>query len=188
MNVALPLILAVASSLSFAVPTGVPTDAASEAVLAAPQEPQGQDGKKGKKDAEKDQKEHPAEHGAWGTDHAAAMAAAKKEKKPVLLLFTGSDWCPPCKKLHAEVFASDEFKAWAKDKVVLLELDFPRNKEQPAELAKQNKELQKEFKVSGYPTVIFVDAKGKKLHSSSGYGGEGVAAWIKKVEKDLKKK
>ena len=40
-----------------------------------------------------------AEEG-WLVDFAKAKAQSAKEGKPVLMEFTGSDWCPPCKALH----------------------------------------------------------------------------------------
>ncbi len=42
----------------------------------------------------------------WNTDYENTLTKAKIEKKGVLLLFTGSDWCPPCKKLHSAIFES----------------------------------------------------------------------------------
>lgn len=77
----------------------------------------------------------PAAEGVkWFTDLPAAVAEATKSKKPLLVDFTGSDWCGWCIKLKKEVFDTAEFKTWAADKVVLVEIDFPRKKAQsPAE-------------------------------------------------------
>ncbi len=145
------------------------------------------EGEKKEKEKEKEGKTAAAE-GAWLTDHKTALAAAKKAKKPVLMVFTGSDWCPPCKKLHHDVFESEAFKAWAPKNVVLLELDFPRKKELPKEQKQHNDKLKNEFKVTGFPTVIALDAKGKKLHEQSGFGGGSAEDWIKKFEKEIGKK
>jgi len=84
----------------------------------------------------------------WLTDYKAALKAARKGNQIVLVDFTGSDWCGWCIKLDHEVFETDEFRAWAKKKkVVLLKLDFPRHKELPAELKKQNEELAEPHRV-----------------------------------------
>jgi protein disulfide-isomerase len=125
-----------------------------------------------------------AAEGAWLTDYKAALAKAKKEKKVVLADFTGSDWCGWCIKLKDEVFSKPEFQAWADDNVVLLELDFPKQTPQSDELKKQNQELQKEFGIQGFPTIVFLDAKGKKL-GQSGYVEGGPEAWIAAAEKEL---
>ena len=83
-----------------------------------------------------------------------------------------------------EVFSQPEFQAWAADNVVLLELDFPKHTPQSDELKKQNQELQKEFAIEGFPTIVFLDAKGKKV-GQSGYVEGGPAAWIAAAEKEL---
>lgn len=126
-----------------------------------------------------------AAEATWLTSYTDALAKAKEQNKPVLADFTGSDWCGWCKKLKAEVFDTDEFKAWAEKNVVLLELDFPRSIEQPAELKGQNSGLQERFKVKGFPTVIFLDAEGKEL-ARTGYVKGGPKAWIAEAEGKLK--
>jgi protein disulfide-isomerase len=120
----------------------------------------------------------------WLTDHAAAMKAAKDGKKAVIMDFTGSDWCGWCVKLDKEVFSTPEFKAWAKDKVVLLEVDFPQGKPQSKELQAQNQKLQEQFKIEGYPTIVVTDASGKEL-GRLGYEQGGPAVWTASADKLL---
>jgi protein disulfide-isomerase len=122
---------------------------------------------------------------AWLTNYEAVRARAKKERKPILADFTGSDWCGWCIKLKKEVFDTPEFREWAKENVVLLEVDFPRGKAQSEELKRQNKELAAKFGIRGYPTVLFLDARGQVL-GRSGYMEGGPAAWIKHADKQLK--
>lgn len=96
----------------------------------------------------------------WHTDLDEVHQLSEKSGKPIFGFFTGSDWCGWCHKLQREVFAKDAFIKWANDEVILMELDFPRKTALPADLAKQNRELQQAFKVTGYPTVwIFNTAK-----------------------------
>lgn len=94
-----------------------------------------------------------AENEGWLVNVEEAYAISKKTGKPILANFTGSDWCGWCKRLTASVFIQDEFKKWAADNVVLLELDFPRKKVLPAEIQQQNAGMQQAFQVRGYPTV-----------------------------------
>lgn len=123
-----------------------------------------------------------AAEGEWLTDFAKAKEKAKAENRMILLDFTGSDWCPPCKALHKNVFTSAEFLEYAKKNLVLVEVDFPRNKAQSSELKKANSELAKKFGIEAYPTVIVLSSSGKELSKHAGYGGEKAKEFIAKLE------
>ena len=119
----------------------------------------------------------------WLVDFAKAKAQSTKEGKPILMEFTGSDWCPPCKALHKNVLTSDVFKKQVPAKLVLLKLDNPRDKskQSPEEIA-QYKKLSKEYKVSGVPTIIIADANGKEQHRQVGYSSRQTAQqWVSKL-------
>jgi protein disulfide-isomerase len=118
----------------------------------------------------------------WSEDYAKSVAKAKAEKKMVLIDFTGSDWCPPCKKMAKEVFGQQEFSDYAKDKLVLVELDFPNAKSQPAEVKQQNQKLQAEYKIEGYPTVIVLNPDGKEVARWVGFQPGGPKALIAKID------
>lgn len=128
-----------------------------------------------------------AAEGEWTTDLAHAQAQAKTEKKMVLMDFTGSDWCPPCKALHKNVLTSKEFLEFAKDNFVLVELDFPRGKKQSPELKKANRALSEKYDIEGFPTVIVLDADGKVLKKDVGYSGASAKDYVAGLAK-LKKK
>ena len=123
-----------------------------------------------------------AADGEWLTDLNKAKEKAKAEKKMILLDFTGSDWCPPCKALHKNVLSSAEFVEYAKKNLVLVEVDFPATKKQSNELKKANAELEKQFKVEAYPTVVVLDSNGKELSRDSGYDGEKRKEFIARIE------
>ena len=130
----------------------------------------------------------------WETNLDKAMEVSKKTKKPMLLFFTGSDWCGWCIRLQNEVLKTPEFEKWAKENVVLVELDFPRRTPQTPELQKQNMELQQAFQVRGYPTVWFATATkidGKvnlEQIGSTGYVAGGPSAWLESANQILKNK
>lgn len=130
----------------------------------------------------------------WLTDMNQAIAISKKEQKPLFLFFTGSDWCGWCIRLQNEVFKTPEFTAWAKEKVVLVELDFPRRTPISDELKKQNNELQQFFGVRGYPTVWFAKpgapVEGKtslEQLGSTGYVAGGPTAWLEGANQIISK-
>lgn len=117
----------------------------------------------------------------WLTDMEVAKTAALKSGKPILIDFTGSDWCPPCKALHKNVFESPEF-AQASAAYVLLELDFPRKIEQDPAVKAKNAELSKKYAVTGFPTVLLLDAKtGDVFGKTVGFGGQTATAWLKMI-------
>ena len=89
----------------------------------------------------------------WYTDIMKANEKSQSTNKPLFAFFTGSDWCTWCKRLQANVFSKQEFIAWAKKNVILVELDFPRGKALSPELTQQNNNLQQTFGVQGYPTI-----------------------------------
>ena len=124
----------------------------------------------------------------WLTDFEAAKKEAAEKKLPILVDFSGSDWCGWCIRLDKEVFAQKEFKEYAKNNFVLLLLDFPRRKEIPAELKKQNSNLAKKYQVQGFPTVLILDKDGKEI-KRTGYMKGGAKAYVKhlkKIKKELK--
>ncbi len=121
----------------------------------------------------------------WLTNFEDAKKEAKKSNKVILADFTGSDWCGWCKKLKAEVFDKAEFQTWADKHVVLLEVDFPRAKKLDPAVKKQNDALAKEHNITGYPTILFMDAEGKVV-GQSGYVAGGPEAWIAKAEEAMK--
>ncbi|BFM43329.1 hypothetical protein CFS9_19700 [Flavobacterium sp. CFS9] len=124
----------------------------------------------------------------WYTDVKEAITVSNKEKKPLLMFFTGSDWCGWCIRLQNEVLKTAEFKKWATDNVVLVELDYPRRTPQTPELKNQNNELQQAFGIQGFPTIYFTNAEAKdgkvnfKGLGQTGYVAGGPTAWLTVAE------
>lgn len=125
--------------------------------------------------------------GEWITNHEAALKFSKDLSRPILINFTGSDWCSWCIKLNKEVFTQEEFTAYAKENLILLKLDFPRRIAQSAEEKAQNMKLQEQYKISGYPTIIMTDATGKEI-GRTGYQPGGAGAYVKHLQAILASK
>lgn len=128
---------------------------------------------------------HAAE--GWQTDYKAALEQAAKENKMVLLDFTGSDWCGWCIKLVKDTFSKPEFQKFADKNLVLVELDFPNNKPQSAEVKAQNQQLSEKFNVEGYPTLVLLNSKGKEIARNVGYlagGPDGFIKWVESAGKN----
>lgn len=97
----------------------------------------------------------------WLTDFRLAQAQARQQGRPLLVEFTGSDWCPPCKQLKARILETRVFADYAASNLVLIEVDFPRWKPQSEAQKQANQELQSKFLVEGYPTVILLGPDGQ---------------------------
>jgi protein disulfide-isomerase len=116
----------------------------------------------------------------WDDDYDKALAKAKAENKMVVLDFTGSDWCSWCMKLDKEVFSKKEFKDYAKENLVLVEVDFPNAKRQSKKLKEQNEKLKTEHAVRGYPTIIVLNSEGQKV-GQLGYMAGGPVPFVEKL-------
>ena len=123
----------------------------------------------------------------WPSDFAKAKETAKQSNRPILLDFTGSDWCTWCWKFKSETLDTKEFVEYAKDNLVLVEVDFPQRKPLPTLLREANQDLKEKYKVAGYPTFVLVDPSGKELGRQRGYAPGGPSVFIGKLTEWKKK-
>jgi len=127
----------------------------------------------------------------WHTNLVGAVDISVKEKKPLFLFFTGSDWCGWCRRLQKEVFIQPQFQKWADKNVILVELDFPRRTALDPALRQQNIEIAQMFGIRGYPTIWLVTAtrNGSKISfnkmGSTGYVAGGPDAWLNVADQIL---
>lgn len=116
-----------------------------------------------------------AAHAEWNPSLDAGMKQAATSKKDLLVLFTGSDWCPPCMALEKNVLSNPEIVKTLESKYELVRLDYPRSKQQDPAERKANEEAAQKYEVNGFPTVMLMTADGKAYASKVG-GHRGEAA------------
>lgn len=121
----------------------------------------------------------------WSEDLDKALEQAKKENKAVLVEFTGSDWCPPCKMMRKNVFSKEEFVAAASKNFILVEIDMPRGDKSVAE---KNKPLVTKYEIKGFPTVVLLDSDGKEFGRFFASDHPDVKDFLKRLDKELEKK
>ncbi len=115
-----------------------------------------------------------ATEAGWGTDLEAGKTRAAKEGKALVVYFTGSAWCPPCKLLHAELLPSKAFGDFAKAKVLVM-LDYPPLSGRSEEKVKADPALaalmktKGEYRITGFPTMVVLAADGRELGRKMGY-------------------
>lgn len=92
-------------------------------------------------------------------DYKAAMEAAKKENKLLLIDFY-TTWCGPCKVLSKEFFNNDEYAAQLGEHFVLLKYDAERD---------STFHITKKHHVTSYPTAVILNNEGYALAKKTGY-------------------
>ena len=106
----------------------------------------------------------------WTEDFSEAISLSKSTNKPILVFFTGSDWCSPCKMLVADVFETNKFRALSEKEFILYKADFPRNKNLVStSQSKENSKLKDKYRISSFPTIVIINEKGKELGLLKGY-------------------
>lgn len=111
----------------------------------------------------------------WESDFETVANTAKEERKHILLYFTGSGWCPPCIQMEKDVFSKEPFKDFAKEKLVLMKLDFDeRGNPRSKDYGEQHAALKQWLRAQGYPTLVlltpdseYIDATGYRKGDDS---------------------
>jgi thioredoxin-related protein len=121
------------------------------------------------------------EHSIWMKDLDQAKQIAVTKNKPILVYFTGSDWCMWCMKLDKEVFSKQEFKDYLKENFIPVVIDFPMYQEQSAAIRRKHEKLKAKYAVQGFPTLFLLNPQGKIL-AKSNYIPGGVSGVKKYLE------
>lgn len=110
----------------------------------------------------------------WQYNLDTAIEKAKEQDKKVLVYFTGSDWCAPCKMLKKDLFETTEFKN-VSDNYIWVYIDMPRNQDllTPDQLSYNKQIVSKQNKRKVFPLFQVLNKKGKVLDEYSGYAMNG---------------
>ena len=114
----------------------------------------------------------------WGRDLPQAQVTAKKEQRPILLLFGAIDCCPTSRCMETEVFHSEEFaKRCGRCIRVLIPLQSDREADLLA-LARARLQV--------LPTVYFLDPEGWPFAQIQGYRKGDGARTIARMDEILR--
>ncbi|MBD1259260.1 thioredoxin family protein [Maribacter polysiphoniae] len=107
----------------------------------------------------------------WQATFSDAVSVSVREKKPIVLVFSGSDWCAPCIKLERDIWQSKEFTAYSKENYVLYRADFPRKKSNQlaGDITEQNRKLAETYNPKGYFPLVVVLNPNKEVLGTTGY-------------------
>lgn len=102
----------------------------------------------------------------------AALEAVREDGRCVMLNFTGTDWCTACIHLKTKILDSDDFNKVMTDKLVLVEVDYPRTpelvKKISAEDWKKREALLISYRAEGLPYAVLLDSYGFPFATLSG--------------------
>ena len=113
----------------------------------------------------------------WLDDLSIAKAKSQEEQKPILMYFTGSNWCSGCIRLNKDIFSKSAFIDFATEELILMKVDFPLGVQQKEDLINQNNYLYDLYEIEGMPTVILFDSN-DVIYRETGYGKESVLDYI----------
>ena len=123
--------------------------------------------------AETSMKSKPENTGIKWYGYDEGMAAGKKEGKKILINFF-ADWCTYCKKMDRETFSKSDVAAYMNENFISIKLN-----------SDVEKQLSREFRVSGLPTTWFMDKDGEKIQAVPGYlNREMFLAYLKYIQSD----
>ena len=120
----------------------------------------------------------------WLTDLSAVKAKAKQEDKPIMMKFTGSNWCAGCIRMEKDIFSKKTFIEFADDYLILMKVDFPLGEKQEESLIAQNNLLYDQYEIEGLPTIILLDSEGE-IYRDTGYGKEEPENFVNRIENIL---
>ncbi|MBG87056.1 MAG: hypothetical protein CMO80_09180 [Verrucomicrobiales bacterium] len=112
------------------------------------------------------------------------VSEAEQSDRAVLLYYSMVG-CSPCRALQDNVFASEEWKAFAKKKLVFRKHIFPLFTDKPS--PEQMPDLQFFMQLDeelAYPLLAVVSAEGVVTSLMSGYGGENADYYIDWVKRN----
>ena len=122
----------------------------------------------------------------WLTSYDEAKQLSKEKNIPILLNFSGSDWCGPCIRMKKEIFESATFMDFAANRLILLNADFPRRKKNQLSgvQLKHNEALAEKYNPLGkFPLTLLLDAEGKLLKEWDGYPEGSAGEFVQQINK-----
>lgn len=121
----------------------------------------------------------------WLSYKQAMKLAQSSEKYPVLF-FTGSNWCIWCLRMEEEILSNSIFIDYAEKNFLMVKVDFPMGVELSPEQSKENDDLKLKYEVTGYPTLLILDKRGKVL-IEDGYMPGGGKEYVMRLKRQLEK-
>lgn len=115
----------------------------------------------------------------WHSEYSQAIAKSQAQGKPLIILFTGTQWCPACMQLERDVLANPQFTRALANRFVFLKAEFPDRSFRSMQRSPYYS-LMTRYDVQAFPTLVVINEKGDRLHTVS-YQGSGVEGYIQEL-------
>ena len=109
-----------------------------------------------------------------------AMDKARELDRPLLVLFTGSDWSEASIKFETEILSHETYQNWEQRAVVPLLVDLPRSGIDPDE-RRARRALASRLGVRSFPTAVFLDETENELGRLA-HDNAGPASWVRRAD------
>lgn len=119
----------------------------------------------------------------WMRTYSEAVALSQSTSKPIVILFTGTGWCPACMKLERDVLSRTQFAQDVGNKFVFLKAEFPEYSESSV-MASPYKPLLDRYSIDSFPTFVVINANGQKI-STVNYRNGNPAAYAQELLQTL---
>lgn len=119
----------------------------------------------------------------WTTNYADAQRKSMEGAKPILILFTGTNWCPACMKLEREVLTNPRFANGVANSFVFMKAEFT----DPSDAAitrSPYKQLLDRYNIEAFPSIVVTDAQGIQLFTVD-YQEGGPDVYVRDLTKKL---
>lgn len=103
-----------------------------------------------------------------------ALLEAKKTGK-LIFIDCYTDWCGPCKRMAATAFKDQSVGKTYNDKFINLKIEMEKNPD--------GAKLSRQYRISAYPTLLFINKDGKVVKKAIGMQN---AAQLKNIANSLK--
>ena len=114
-----------------------------------------------------------------------SAAPADTAQRPILLIFSGSDWCQPCIRFEKQVLRDSAFQAFAAQNLEIVKADFPQKKKLSPAQRRENEQLAEQYNPEGiFPHLVLLRADQTVLAVLSSDAENG-AAFIDQIKNRL---
>src|SRR5690606_4970412 len=105
--------------------------------------------------------------------------------RPILLIFSGSDWCAPCIRFDREVLSDTTVRRFVGEHLIMIRADFPQRKSLPDDLVERNERLAEHYNPAGeFPRVLLLKPDQSVLALLS-HSGASPSSFIDEVQRHL---